>query len=592
MTTDRNKIVGNFRNITERKQIEERQRLLNQASEKLASSLDHQITLHEIAQLIVPSLADYCRIAVLDEQRQIKEIAVNHIDPQQLILVRALYEQYKDHSSSSYGLQRLLETGQAELISDVSESVLQRARQENPELLAIIHALGLTSYMGTPLIARDTVIGAITFSSIEPQRHYTPDDLAFAQELARRIALTLDNARLYQAAQAEIAERRQLEAQLQRTNEQLEAMFKTITDGIILQDSTGKIIYANQATVALSGFQSVDELLQAPVLFYEKQFELTDEYGEPFPAARFPGRRVMAGESPVQVTIRTCKKGSEEVRWLTITATAVMDRDGKPWAVMSVLHDITQFKEQERRKDEFIAMASHELRTPLTSLKGFLHLLQGHLSKQSDEKALAYINRVNHQVIRLTKLVADLLDISRMQKGQLQYYMEPFDVDTLVVEIVETVQEGTATHRIHIEGQTGAFVCGDKDRIGQVIMNVLTNAIRYSPKADTVVVRLSSDQENACVSVQDFGFGIAKEDQQKIFDRYYQISDSGKQPFAGLGIGLYLAREIIKQHRGEIWVESSKGKGSTFRFRLPLHKTRYASSITKEVEQDGSARAD
>src|SRR5690242_4761054 len=197
-------IVGNFRNITRRKQIEERQRILNEASEKLATSLDHQITLQEIAQLLVPSIADYCRIALLDNQGQIKEIAVNHIDPAKTALVRELYEQYKDRVSSTYGLNSLLEKGQPELISTVTPEIVAPSAQENPAMLPILNALGLTSYMGTPLIAREKVIGAITFSSVQPERRYTQDDLAFAQELARKIALTLDNARLYQEAQKAI----------------------------------------------------------------------------------------------------------------------------------------------------------------------------------------------------------------------------------------------------------------------------------------------------------------------------------------------------------------------------------------------------
>lgn len=554
-------------------QAEERQRLLNEASKKLASSLDHQITLQEIAQLIVPALADYCRIAILDERQQIKDIAVNHIDPAQLTLVRELYQQYKDHASSTYGLQRLLETGRPELISRVPESaLLDHAGQQNPELLAIVNALGLQSYMGTPLIARGKVIGAITFSSTQPQRHYTHDDLAFAQELARRIAITLDNASLYAAAQQEIARRQLLEDQLLRANKQLEAILKTIDDGIILQDASGKILYANQAIALLNGYQSVEELLQAPALFYERQYAVTDELGEPFPPARFPGRRVIAGESPVQVTVRLREPESAHVRWLLITSTAVLDGTGRPWAALSVLHDVTQFKEQERRKDEFIAMASHELRTPLTSLRGFLHLLGQRLRKQEDQQALAYLERVNRQVTRLSKLVTDLLDISRMQTGQLDYSMEPFQLDALAREVVEAVQEGTASHRIQLEGQTCASVLGDADRVGQVLINLLTNAIRYSPNAARIIVRLSADQTDASVSVQDFGPGIAREHQQKIFERYYQVSDSSHQPFAGLGIGLYLASEIIKRHHGTIRVESVPGRGSTFSFTLPIQK--------------------
>ncbi|MFL5698107.1 MAG: diguanylate cyclase, partial [Ktedonobacteraceae bacterium] len=203
-------IVGNYRDITERKRAGERQHLLNEASNALVSSLDHQITLQEIAQLIVPALADYCRIALVDEQQQIKEITVNHIDPEKIALVRELYELYKDKANSRHGVQRILQTGKPELVSTISGDVLESV-QQSPEMLQIIRALGLESYMGVPLLARGKTIGAITFSSVQPHRYYTPDDLSFAQELARRIALVLENARLHREAQAEIAERKQAE---------------------------------------------------------------------------------------------------------------------------------------------------------------------------------------------------------------------------------------------------------------------------------------------------------------------------------------------------------------------------------------------
>src|SRR5205823_12819237 len=177
-------IVGNYRDITERKHAEQRQHLLNEATNVLVSSLDHQLTLQEVAQLIVPALADYCRIALVDEQQQIKEIAVNHIDPEKNALVRELYEHYKDRVPTTPGVQRILQTGKPELISTISGDVLE-AVQKSPELLHIIRGLGLESYMGVPLLARGKTIGAITFSSVQPHRYYTPDDLSFAQELAR-----------------------------------------------------------------------------------------------------------------------------------------------------------------------------------------------------------------------------------------------------------------------------------------------------------------------------------------------------------------------------------------------------------------------
>src|SRR5579859_6117083 len=199
-------------------QEKERQRLLNEASAALVSLLDHQFTLQEIARMIVPAFADYCRIVLLDDRGEIKEITVDHIDSDRASLVQALYDEYKDLTNSTYGVQKLLESGQPELISDVSEKVLSPVA-EHSEMLHIIRTLGLQSYMGTPLIARNRVIGALTFSSTRPHRHYTQEDLYFAQELARRIALTLDNARLYQEAQAEIAERRQIEYNLRFLSE-------------------------------------------------------------------------------------------------------------------------------------------------------------------------------------------------------------------------------------------------------------------------------------------------------------------------------------------------------------------------------------
>ncbi len=214
------------RDITERKQMQERQRMLNEANNVLLSSLDHQITLQEIAHLLVPAFADYCRIALVDEQQQIKEIAMNHIDPEKIALVAALYERYKDRARATYGLQKILQTGQPELISNVSESVGE-AIQVLPELLTIIKTLGLQSYMGVPLLARGKTIGAIIFSSVQLHRYYTPDDLSFAQELAHRITLVLENARLHREAQAEIAERKQAEERQRVLQERILALATT-----------------------------------------------------------------------------------------------------------------------------------------------------------------------------------------------------------------------------------------------------------------------------------------------------------------------------------------------------------------------------
>ena len=427
-------IVGNFRNITQRKQVEERQRLLNEASEKLVTSLDHQITLQEIARLLVPSMADYCRIALVDNQGQIQEIAVNHIEPEKIALVRELYEQYKDRVSSTYGLNRLLESGQAELISVVTPEVIALPARENPAMLPIIEALGLRSYMGTPLIARERVIGAITFSSVQLERYYTREDLDFAQELARRIALTLDNARLYQEAQ-----------------------------------------------------------------------------------------------KAIQV------------------------------------------------RDDFISIASHELRTPVTSLKLYVAVLQKQLARVGEENVVHSLTKMDAQLNKLTQLIKDLLNVSKIEVGRLDFQQELFDLNEVVKETVEQIQPTTRKHDIHIEGMISQPAWGDKERVGQVITNLLTNAIKYSPQADTIIVRVTSTPDAAVVSVEDFGIGIEQEHIHAIFERFYRVSDPDEKTFPGLGIGLYISHEIIKRHGGTLSVESEKGRGSVFSFTLP-YKSRTRSS--------------
>jgi signal transduction histidine kinase len=237
---------------------------------------------------------------------------------------------------------------------------------------------------------------------------------------------------------------------------------------------------------------------------------------------------------------------------------------------MGFVLDISASKELDKRKDEFISMASHELKTPVTSLKGFLGLLQRRLSLQGDEKALHFLARMDAQVTKLTKLINELLDLSKMQTGQLDYREERFDLDALVQEIVATVQETTQTHHLLLEGQTQGEVFGDRDRIGQVLINLLNNAIKYSPQANTVLVRVAISQNKALVSVQDFGIGIAKEHQHKIFERFYQVTDAEEKTYPGLGIGLHISCEIVKRHGGQMWVESKKGEGALFYFTLPL----------------------
>ena len=182
------------------------------------------------------------------------------------------------------------------------------------------------------------------------------------------------------------------------------------------------------------------------------------------------------------------------------------------------------------------------------------------------------MQNINKQTDRLTSLINDLLNTSKIQAGKLLLEKKAFNLSELVAKTVVDFQYVTETHQIIKEGEMKEQVFGDQSRIEQVLANLITNAVKYSPKADKVIVRVRTDKKNAIVSVQDFGFGIEKRDQAKVFERFYRTNDKEEMSVAGFGLGLYISAEIIKGHHGKIWVESAKGKGSTFYFTLPLKK--------------------
>lgn len=238
---------------------------------------------------------------------------------------------------------------------------------------------------------------------------------------------------------------------------------------------------------------------------------------------------------------------------------------------LSLEAEIAERKATEERLQALINMASHELKTPVTSLKGFTQILQRRLRQQdADPQTLLFVERMNTQITRLATLIGDLLDISKMETGMLALAESDVDLDELVRETVENVQAATTTHRLILEGTTHAVVLGDRERLGQVLINLLTNAIKYSPEADTVRIRLSRDGERAEVAVRDFGIGIDAQYHERIFERFYQVTDQHGNTYPGLGIGLYIARTLLERHRGQLCVESNKGAGSTFRFTLPV----------------------
>jgi PAS domain S-box-containing protein len=227
-------------------------------------------------------------------------------------------------------------------------------------------------------------------------------------------------------------------------------------------------------------------------------------------------------------------------------------------------------KELEQRKDHFLGMASHELKTPITSLKLQTQLLRKQLAKQDMHNADRALSRMESQLNAVTRLVGELLDLSKIQAGKLEYAQETVNLGDVLQEVVEIVQQTQTTHTlvVHRAGPP-PFLVGDKDRLGQVLLNLISNAIKYSPGADRVEVDIEASEESVTLSVSDQGIGIPREQREKIFERFYRAVAPHQRAFPGLGMGLYIVSEIVKHHRGTITVESERGKGSTFHVTFP-----------------------
>jgi len=217
------------------------------------------------------------------------------------------------------------------------------------------------------------------------------------------------------------------------------------------------------------------------------------------------------------------------------------------------------------KKSEFIALASHELKTPLTTVKGYLQILE---RSEIDQTGRRFLTKALKQLERINALIAELLDISKIEAGKLSFHFETFDLGELILDVVETFHFSSQTHSIFVNNIHGDYnVEADRQRIEQVIINLITNAIKYSPEANKVYVTLESSPLEVSVQVIDQGMGMTRDQQEKVFTRFYQVEGTSKM--TGLGLGLYLSKEIIARHGGHIGVSSQLGKGSTFYFSIP-----------------------
>lgn len=280
-------------------------------------------------------------------------------------------------------------------------------------------------------------------------------------------------------------------------------------------------------------------------------------------------QKAISNGNDVELELNICKRNSDDSRWHLLRAIPVKEGENiTKW--VGTFTDIEEQKKALDKKDEFISIASHELKTPLTSIKAYVHLLHSAINDESKEQAKMFINRTEKQIDKLYLLIADLLDISKIESGKLKFNKQWFNFKNLLHGAIESTKQTYPRSKILVKGNPDLNVFGDDMRIEQVLINYLSNAVKYSPENDNVEVDIDTSREGRLkVLVRDFGIGIAPDNQRDIFKKFYRAEASSNR-FQGLGIGLYICAEIIKRHNGEFGVESKLGEGSTFYFDIPL----------------------
>lgn len=343
----------------------------------------------------------------------------------------------------------------------------------------------------------------------------------------------------------------------------LAAIVESSDDAIVGRDLKGTVTDWNRGAEELYGYKAA-EIVGRPIslLFPRRAHEELHKFNSR-----------MKAEKPVKEyeADRLTKDGS--IIPVSVTASPIKNNQGKVIGVSTISRDISERRQIERQRELFISIASHELKTPVTSTKAYTQLLMKHFEKKKDEESLSYLKKMETQLNKLTELISYLLDVSTIQKGQLQLNTSTIDLEAIVEETIEELQR-TTSHKIVQEGKITRKIVGDKSRLTQVLRNVLTNAIKYSPQAEKVIVSCASDKKQVKIAVTDFGIGIPKSEQTKVFDPLYRSRGAKKDNFSGLGLGLYITREIVKKHGGRIVLKSLVGKGTTITITLPVNRKR------------------
>ena len=519
--------------------VRERLAFLAEASAVLVSSLDYETTLEQLALLAVPALADSCVVDVLGEGREIRQVAVAHVDPAKEQLVRELEARYPTTEADPRSpVGRALREARALLFPDLAGERDSIARDE--EHARGLDALGLVSGMIVPLIARGQTLGAMTFLTAESGRVYGDADVALVEQLAARAAIAVDNARLF----GEAEERAQAARAL-----------ATVADGVLMLDGRGVVRVWNPAAEAITGLPA-----RAVV-------------GRPAEEA-IPGWASVQHLLPVAESSSSARARVQAVplefggRELWLSFSGVGFADG----TVFTFRDLTEERHLEQLKSEFVATASHELRTPLAAVYGAAMTLRRDDLELGPEKQRMLLNLVADESDRLARIINDILWASRVDAGELDVELAPVEAGAIARRVLDAaaahLAEGIMLSLAAEEPLPP--VAADDGKLSQVLTNLVDNAIKYSPDGGPIEVRLAPVDGAMRIEVLDEGLGIPAQEQERIFEKFYRLDPNLTRGVGGTGLGLYICRALVERMGGTISVDSAEGRGSTFVVELPL----------------------
>lgn len=628
-------LVGINRDITERKiaESERAQRIREQAvrvvteaaeqrsafiaevSSVLASSLDYNTTLESVAQLAVPYLADWCAVDIFDEEAQsIRRVALAHLEQSKVELGWELNRRYPENINAARGVPKILRTCVSEIASEIPDSTLVAVAQD-AEHLHSLRELGLKSCIVVPLVARGRSLGVISFVTSESDRRYDAADLSLAEELARRAALAVDNARLYSEAQearkiAELAADRTI--RLQKVTAALSESLtpEQVADVIVEQGMAA--IGANCALVALLtadgtqleivraiGYkQEVVEAwryfpIDAPVPLAEvvrtgepawleskaKRLERYPHLAETYSHYEFEawlsmplivGGQALGG---ISLGFNKAQELSEDDRAFMLTVA----QQGAQAIARSQLYESEQAARASAEagslmKDEFLAVLSHELRTPLNAILGWSKLLR--TRKFDEATTVRALETIERNAKLQSQLIEDILDVSRIIRGKLRLNISPINLLPVIESAIDAVLPSSNAKSIQLESRISpsvGLVAADSARLQQVIWNLLSNAIKFTPDGGQVTLEVTTTESHVQIQIRDTGKGISAEFLPYVFERFSQADSTASRSQGGLGLGLAIVRQLVELHGGMVSADSlGEGQGATFTVQLPL----------------------